>query len=77
MAPPPASPAQLRQLSGGEQRRVGLALSLAFGELAAERGGLTCDFLVLDEARAPETPADGRHSPFVSPVLFVVFLLCG
>lgn len=44
--------AQVRQLSGGEQRRVGLALSLAFGELAAERGGLSCDFLVLDEVRS-------------------------
>jgi hypothetical protein len=40
----------LRQLSGGERRRVALALSLAFADLAAERGGVRCSLLVLDEA---------------------------
>jgi DNA repair exonuclease SbcCD ATPase subunit len=39
----------VRQLSGGERRRVALALALGFTELAARRGRLRCDLLVLDE----------------------------
>ncbi len=39
----------VRQLSGGERRRVALALALGFTELAARRGKLRCDLLVLDE----------------------------
>eukprot|EP00897_Mesotaenium_endlicherianum_P010218 jgi/Mesen1/9224/ME000591S08547 len=39
----------LRQLSGGERRRVALALGLAYGELAARCSGLHCDLMVLDE----------------------------
>lgn len=42
----------VRQLSGGEQRRVALALALAFSELASARGCFTCNVLVLDEAGA-------------------------
>ncbi|CAI5501158.1 unnamed protein product [Closterium sp. Naga37s-1] len=42
-------PRALRQLSGGERRRVALALALAFAELAAERSGVRFDLLVLDE----------------------------
>ncbi|CAI5936410.1 unnamed protein product [Closterium sp. NIES-65] len=42
-------PRALRQLSGGERRRVALALALAFAELAAERSGVRYDLLVLDE----------------------------
>ena len=37
------------QLSGGEWRRVGLALSLAFADFARARLGLSCNVLVLDE----------------------------
>jgi len=40
----------IEQLSGGERRRVSLALTLAFNDLAASRGGLRCELLVLDEA---------------------------
>jgi DNA repair exonuclease SbcCD ATPase subunit len=40
----------VRQCSGGERRRVALALALGFGELAAERSGVSLDLLVLDEA---------------------------
>ena len=40
----------VRQCSGGERRRVALALALGFGELAAERSGVTLELLVLDEA---------------------------
>ena len=39
----------VKQLSGGERRRVGVALALGFTELAARRGKLQCDLLVLDE----------------------------
>lgn len=39
----------LRQLSGGERRRVALALALAYADLASERCGVACDTLVLDE----------------------------
>eukprot|EP00850_Spirogloea_muscicola_P005728 SM000026S08977 [mRNA] locus=s26:861309:884420:+ [translate_table: standard] len=39
----------LRQLSGGERRRVGLAYTLAFGELASEKSGTHFDLMVLDE----------------------------
>ncbi|GJP35138.1 hypothetical protein CLOM_g19653, partial [Closterium sp. NIES-68] len=42
-------PRALRQLSGGERRRVALALALAFAEVAAERSGVRWDLLVLDE----------------------------
>lgn len=41
----------LRQLSGGERRRVGLALALGFAELIAARGRLRCNYIVLDEVR--------------------------
>lgn len=37
------------QLSGGERKRVALALALGFTELAATRGRLTSNLLVLDE----------------------------
>ena len=33
----------LRQLSGGERRRVALALALAYADLASERCGVACD----------------------------------
>ena len=39
----------LRALSGGERRRVALAFALGFADLAAARGRLACDTLVLDE----------------------------
>jgi len=39
----------LRALSGGERRRVALAFALGFADLAAARGRLSCDLLVLDE----------------------------
>ena len=39
----------ISQLSGGEWRRVALALSLAFADLARMRTGVSCNVLVLDE----------------------------
>eukprot|EP00850_Spirogloea_muscicola_P004223 SM000018S03588 [mRNA] locus=s18:126645:145823:- [translate_table: standard] len=39
----------LRQLSGGERRRVGLAYTLAFAELASDKSGTHFDLMVLDE----------------------------
>ena len=39
----------MKQLSGGERRRIALALALAFGDLAAARGRLKCNLMVLDE----------------------------
>jgi ABC-type Mn2+/Zn2+ transport system ATPase subunit len=41
----------VRQLSGGERRRVALALALGFGDLVAQRGRLRCNLVVLDEVR--------------------------
>ncbi|PSC67536.1 ABC transporter (ISS) [Micractinium conductrix] len=42
-------PRSVRQLSGGERRRVALALALGFSELAAQRGRLRSNLIVLDE----------------------------
>ena len=42
-------PRTVRQLSGGERRRVALALALGFSELAAQRGRLRSSLLVMDE----------------------------
>lgn len=39
----------LRQLSGGERRRMALALALGYSEFASQRGGIHCNLLVLDE----------------------------
>ena len=39
----------ISQLSGGEWRRVGLALSLAFADFSQQRLGFSCNVLVLDE----------------------------
>lgn len=41
----------LRQCSGGEKRRLALALTLAFRDLLADRAGVRCRLLVLDEVR--------------------------
>ena len=40
----------VRQLSGGERRRLALALALGFAGLTASRGNLRCNVIVLDEA---------------------------
>jgi hypothetical protein len=42
----------VESLSGGERRRLGLCLSLAYADLVAARAGLSCELLVLDEALA-------------------------
>ena len=42
-------PCAVKQLSGGERRRVALALALGFSGLAARRGLLRSNLLVLDE----------------------------
>lgn len=42
----------LMQLSGGERRRIALALCLAFADLVRQHGRLSCNVLVLDEVRA-------------------------
>ena len=39
----------IQQCSGGERRRVALALALAYAELVAERCGVKIEMLVLDE----------------------------
>lgn len=39
----------IRQLSGGERRRVALALALGFADLVSGRGQLRCNLIVLDE----------------------------
>ena len=38
-----------RQLSGGERRRIALALLLGFADLISARGRLQCNIIVLDE----------------------------
>lgn len=47
----PARERSVRQLSGGERRRVALGLALGFGELVSQRGRLRCNLIVLDEVR--------------------------
>jgi len=42
----------LMQLSGGERRRIALALCLAFADLVRQHGRLSCNVLVLDEVCA-------------------------
>ncbi len=42
-------PRSLAQLSGGERRRVALALALGFADLIRSRGRLSTNLLVLDE----------------------------
>lgn len=44
-------PRDVRQLSGGERRRLALALCLGYGELARRRRRLVCNVIVLDEVR--------------------------
>lgn len=39
----------IRSLSGGERRRVALALAFGFADLVKMRGNLQCNILVLDE----------------------------
>ncbi|KAL1503956.1 hypothetical protein AB1Y20_010374 [Prymnesium parvum] len=39
----------IAQLSGGEWRRLGLAFTLAFAELASSRLGVSCSYMVFDE----------------------------
>ncbi len=39
----------VRQLSGGERRRLAVALALGYADLAAARGRLRSNILVLDE----------------------------
>lgn len=39
----------IQQLSGGERRRVAIALSLGFSDLVRARGRLSCNLLILDE----------------------------
>jgi hypothetical protein len=45
------------QLSGGEKKRVALALGLGFAELAAARARLSSNVLVLDEVRGENAGA--------------------
>ena len=47
-------PRSLAQLSGGERRRIALALCLGFADLLRSRARLTCNLLVLDEVRGAE-----------------------
>ena len=46
----------IRQLSGGERRRVALSLALGFADLTAGRGQLRCNLIVLDEVLAFGNP---------------------
>jgi DNA repair exonuclease SbcCD ATPase subunit len=52
-----AGECSVHSLSSGEQRRVALALSLAYVQLLDARGLARCDTLVLDE---PHTHLDGE-----------------
>lgn len=50
------------QLSGGERRRVAIALALGFGELVRDRGRLRCNVLVLVSHRDPNSLTDCRKA---------------
>lgn len=56
----------IRQLSGGERRRVALALALGFADLVSGRGRLRCNLIVLDEVLQQ---LDGEGKVRVSTVL--------
>lgn len=49
-------PRDVRQLSGGERRRVALALSLGFEALVRARRRLVSNLIVLDEVRGVGMP---------------------
>lgn len=51
----------LSQLSGGQWRRVSLALDLAFAELIRRRGILRCNLIVMDEVLT-HLDASGREA---------------
>ena len=53
----------MRQLSGGERRRVALALALGFGDLVAQRGRLRCNLVVLDEVRRCTSNVNVNDAP--------------
>jgi ABC-type glutathione transport system ATPase component len=46
----------LRQLSGGERRRLALALALGYADFVSQKGGLQCNLLVLDEVLQVSSP---------------------
>lgn len=56
----------VRQLSGGERRRVALALALGFAELASARTGLRCNLLVLDEVKASRSQLQTSSTLYIS-----------
>lgn len=62
----------VKQLSGGERRRIALGLALAFGDLAAARGRLQCNLMVLDEVGGSPLPIPPQCKP-----LFVPAHACG
>ena len=63
----------VRQLSGGERRRVGLALALGFSELIAARSRLRTNLIVLDEVSQHNIlPDETAHAPSVALISTVV-----
>lgn len=52
---------RLEQLSGGQWRRVSLALDLAFVEVVRRRGSLRCNMIVMDEVLT-HLDASGREA---------------
>jgi ABC-type cobalamin transport system ATPase subunit len=50
------------QLSGGERKRVALALALGYTQLASSRGRLSSNLLILDEVRLGAVGCDVQYS---------------
>ena len=55
----------VRLLSGGEWRRVGLGLSLAYADFAKESLSLSCNLMVLDEVRNSPCNSHARCPPLL------------
>ena len=62
----------VRALSGGERRRIALALALGFAELTANRGHLRSNLIVLDEVIFRSSPS----TDFLHDLVEAIIDLC-
>ncbi len=70
-------PRDVRQLSGGERRRVALALSLGFEALVRARRRLVSNLIVLDEVRAWRNARKGSQTKSGCSANSLCWIRCG